>query len=86
MTRTLGIKGVCVCERERGIKRGRERERNPFENHTFGENPLRHFPRFIVANVKGILPLNEQPFVEKTQCWSFPIFQSATNETLTRVF
>ena len=81
---------VCVCEREReGEREGereRERERNPFENHTFGENPLRHFPRFIVANVKGILPLNEQPFVEKTQCLSFPIFQSATNETLTRLF
>ena len=68
---------VWVRERER------EREKEKEESHTFGENPLRHFPRFIVANVKG---LNEQPFVEKTQCWSFPIFQSATNETLTRVF
>ena len=73
---------VCVGVGERE----REREKEKEESHTFGENPLRHFPRFIVANVKGILPLNEQPFVEKTQCLSFPIFQSATNETLTRLF
>ena len=51
---------VCVGVGERE----REREKEKEESHTFGENPLRHFPRFIVANVKV---LNEQPFVEKTQ-------------------